>query len=243
MSDASNAAIRRCGQVPSRVDDALFVVFRSMVRAGLRLWFRLRVEGPAPPPGPCVFAANHSSFLDPLVLGAVLPQRLVYLMTEVVWRSRWLGWFYRWHRAIPLSVRGGNREALRAAREVLQNARSLGIFPEGGLSRDGLPMLGSPGAVALVLQGNVPIVPVGILGAYAALPPGALWPRPRRIVVRFGTPISPAELDALGQGDRRLRLREATALIMRRISQLTGLVAREDALLAFGGSANPPTAD
>jgi 1-acyl-sn-glycerol-3-phosphate acyltransferase len=233
--EASSAAIRRCGQCPPRLEDALFATFRVTFGTCLKLWFRLRAEGPPPPAGPFVLAANHASFLDPLVLGAVTRRRVVYLMTEVVWRSRGLGWFYRWNRAIPLSARGGNRDALRAAREVLQQGRALGIFPEGGLSRDGLPMLGNPGAVALVLQEKVPVVPVGIVGAHAAMPAGAAWPRPRRITVRFGAPISPEELAAAAT-DRRSRLRAATTLIMRRIAALTGQVAREDELLAMAGS-------
>ncbi|MBL8753199.1 MAG: 1-acyl-sn-glycerol-3-phosphate acyltransferase [Planctomycetes bacterium] len=227
-----DALFHRLSARPSRADDALFRTFHVVFGGCLRAWFRLRREGALPPPGPCVFAANHTSFLDPLVLGAVLPTRLVYLMTETVWRSRSLGWFYRWNRAIPLSARGGNRDALRAARAVLQQGRSLGIFPEGGLSRDGLPMLGNPGAVSIVLQENVPIVPVGIVGAHAAMPPGGGWPRPRRITVRLGTPILPVELDALGGGDRRSRLRLATTHIMRAIAALTGQAAREDVLAA-----------
>lgn len=215
---------------PSVWDDRLFAAFRCVFGGLLRAWFRLRVEGPPPPSGACVLAANHTSFVDPLVLGAVCRARIVYLMTEVHWRSRGLGWFYRWNRAIPVRVRGGNRDAMRAARAVLQQGRTLGIFPEGGISRDGLPMLGSPGAVSLVLQEGVPIVPVGIVGAFAAMPPGAIVPRPRRITIRFGAPIAPAELDALGGGDRRARLRAATAHIMRRIAALTGNVAREDQL-------------
>lgn len=220
---------------PSPPDERLFRVFRCLFGGLLRAWFRLRVEGPPPPDGPCVLAANHTSFVDPLVLGAVCRARIVYLMTEVHWRSRGLGWFYRWNRAIPVRVRGGNRDALRAARAVLQQGRTLGIFPEGGLSRDGLPMLGNPGAVSLVLHESVPVVPVGIVGAYAAMPPGAWFPRPRAITIRFGAPITPAELDALGGGDRRARLRLATAHIMRTIAALTGHVARED--LVGDGSA------
>ena len=215
---------------PPPWDDRLFAAFRITFGAVLRAWFRLRVEGPPPPRGPCVLAANHCSFVDPLVLGAVVRSRIVYLMTEVVWRSRGFGWFYRWNRTIPIRARGGNRDALRAARDVLQQGRVLGIFPEGGLSRDGLPMLGSPGAVSLVLQERVPIVPVGIVGAHAAMPPDASWPRPRRITVRFGEPLLATDLDALGGGDRRQRLQLATTAIMRRIAALTGHEAREDVL-------------
>ena len=196
----------------------------------MRLATRMRVEG-APPSGACVLAANHTSFLDPVLLGASCQRRVVFLMTEVIWRSPTFGWFYRWNRAIPLSTRGGNREALRAARSVLQQGRAVAIFPEGGISRDGLPMLGSPGAVSLVLNEGVPIVPVGIVGAGRVLPPGAAWPRFARVTVRFGEPITPAVLDELG-GDRRSRLRDATTLIMRRIAALTGHTAREDVLAA-----------
>jgi 1-acyl-sn-glycerol-3-phosphate acyltransferase len=217
---------------PGSLNDWLFWPFWSFCRFGLRLWFRLRVEGAPPPAGAYVLAANHTSFLDPIVLGASLRRRVVFLMTEVVWRSPRFGWFYRWNDAIPVSVRGRNRDAMRRARAVLQQGRVIGIFPEGGLSRDGEPMLGNPGAVSLVLNEGVPIVPVGIVGAAAALPPGASWPRPRRIVVRFGAPILPADLEALGASDRRSRLQSATRLIMARIAALTGHESREAVLAA-----------
>ena len=215
---------------PSAWNDRAFRAFRFSFGSVLRVWFRLRVEGSLPATGPCVVAANHTSLLDPIVLGAASRRRIVYLMTELMWRSPALGWFYRWNHAIPIGVRGGNRDAMRAARSVLQQGRVLGVFPEGGISRDGLPMLGNPGAVALVLQENVPIVPVGVVGTHAAMPYGATWPRPAAVTVRFGTPILAAELDRLGGGDRRARLREATALIMRRIAALTGTASREDEL-------------
>ena len=218
--------------LPGRFDAALFAAFKVAVGAGLWSWFRFRVEGPQPPRGACVFAANHTSYLDPLLLGAAAPTRLVYLMTEVVWRSPRMGWFYRWNQSIPLSVRGGNRQGLRDAREVLRQGRSIGIFPEGGISRDGLPMLGNPGAVSLVLHAGVPIVPVGIVGAHDAMPLGAGLPRRRPIVVRFGEPILPERIDQLGGGDRRDRLRLATLEIMRAIAALTGQSAREDVLAA-----------
>lgn len=227
--------VPRWSAPPGRWDDRLFTVFRWTFGSLLRAWFRLRVEGALPVHGPCVLAANHTSFVDPLVLGAATPRRIVYLMTEVVWRSRGLGWFYRWNRAIPLAVRGANRDALRAARAVLQQGRVLGIFPEGGLSRDGRPMLGGPGAVSLALQESVPIVPVGIRGAHAALPPGGRWPRPRRITVCFGAAIPPEALHALGGDDRRERLRAGTLLLMRSIAALSGHTAREDELQVAAG--------
>src|SRR5690606_24286044 len=87
---------------------------------------------------------------------------------------------------------------------------------------------GSPGAVALVINEGLPIVPVGILGASDVLPvSGGL--RFRRITIRYGKPITPDEIAALGS-DRKTRLTKATPLIMQRIAELTGQQAREDVL-------------
>ena len=224
---------RTLADPPGVLSNVLFWPFWWCVRVGMRLWFRLSIEGSPPETGAYVLAANHVSLIDPIVLGASVRRRIVYLMTEVVWRSPRFGWFYRWNRTIPVAVRGGNREALRVARAVLQQRRVVGIFPEGGLSRDGLPMLGSPGAVSLVLNEGIPIVPVAIIGAERVLPLGCVLPRPRRITVRFGEPILPAELDGLGKA-RRGRLQAATRLIMQRIASLAGHQSRESVLAAHG---------
>jgi len=220
----------RLAAPPGLLNSIAFWPFKWCLGLGMHLWFRLRVENRPRLEGAYVLAANHSSFLDPLLLGCSAPRRVTYMMTEVIWRSPVFGWFYRWNRTIPVAARGGNRDALRAARSVLQQGRVLGIFPEGGLSRDGGLLLGSPGAVSLVLNEAVPIVPVGILGAHLAFPVGAMWPRPHRVTVRFGRPIQPAELAALSPNDRKSRLQAATTLIMERIAELTGQSPREQEL-------------
>ena len=150
---------------PSLLNSATFWPFWLGVNVFGKLFFRVRVENRPKLEGGYVLAANHASYLDPLLLGSASRRRVTFLMTELVWRSPTMGWFYRWNRTIPLAARGGNRDAMRAARSVLQQGRVIGIFPEGGLSRDGRLMLGSPGAVSLVLNEEVPIVPVGICGA------------------------------------------------------------------------------
>ncbi len=209
------------------LDSAAFFVFRTVLGVILRLLFRIRVENRPRLDGACVLVANHTSFLDPLLLGAVVPRRIIFLMTVLHHRSPWFGWFYRFSRAIPVAARGGaNREALRVARLVLQRGEVLGVFPEGGIARDGLPMLGSPGAVSLVLAEDVPIVPVHIGGAHRAMPLGKL-PRPTKVTVRFGAPIRVAELTAGAEQDRRARLRVATRRIMDRIAELGGHESRE----------------
>jgi 1-acyl-sn-glycerol-3-phosphate acyltransferase len=213
-------------------NNASFAVFHWVVGTFLKLFFRIRIENAPRLPGAYVLAPNHSSYLDPIVLGAVSQRRISYLMTAVIHRSPWTGWFYRWNKAIPISVHGNNRDALRAARAILQQGRIIGIFPEGGISRDGGLLLGNPGAVSLVLQERVAVVPVGICGASDALPVGAGFPRRRPITIRFGAPVLPEELAAAG-GGRKDRLQAATRLIMERIAALTGRTAREAELEAL----------
>ena len=212
---------------------SVFYVVKLWVLVSLKLYFRVRVENRPKLAGGFVMVANHTSLLDPVIVGAVASgwtgtHRVIFMMSSMMARSRALGWFYRWNKIIPVEPQGGNKAALRAAHEVLDGGDVLGIFPEGGLSRDGQLMLGSPGAVSLGLAKNAPIVPVGIVGASRAFPPGAGFPKPAKIVVRFGTPIPVEEL--MAGGDRKQRLARATARIMKEIAALSGQTAREEQL-------------
>ncbi len=178
-----------------------------------------------------MIVANHASYLDPVVLSAVSRRRIVFLMNAIICRTPPLRWFFRWNRVIPVEPRGNNRDAMRRARAALAAGHVLGVFPEGGISRDGRLALGNPGAVAIALAGEVPVVPVGIIGASDALPPHRSLPRLRRVRVRFGAPLVPSALlagdDAHG---RKQRLRVATRRVMDAIAVLTEQESRESEL-------------
>ena len=208
-------------------------LFHKIVGAGVRWYFRMRVENPPRIRGPYVLCPNHTSYLDPILLSAACPRRIRYLMNAVVYRSPKTGWFFRWQRAVPLALVNGNRDALKVARETLRGGCPMGIFPEGGISRDGLPILGQPGAVSLVLSEQVPVIPVGIVGACDALPFDGSKVRRERVTVRFGEPILPEEFAAMG-GGRKERLAAATVRIMDGIAALTGHRSRESVLAEAG---------
>jgi 1-acyl-sn-glycerol-3-phosphate acyltransferase len=212
------------------LNDAAFRAFWLTVGSLLRLAFRLRVEGPPLPAGPCVIVANHVSFLDPLLLGAGSRRRIVFLMDAVIYRTPPLRWFYRWNRAIPVDPRGNNRQALRQARAALADGHVLGVFPEGGISRDGRLGRGNPGAVALALASEAPLVPVGILGTAEALPPHRRRLRLHPVRLRFGTPLPAEHLLAGGSGGRKQRLESATRQVMEEIAALVGQRSRESEL-------------
>ena len=79
--------------------------------------------------------------------------------------------------------------SFRHIAEVIRRGGLLGIFPEGGITRDGAMKPFRTGAAVLALQIGVPIVPIHIGGTFDALPRGANWPRFVPITLRIGEPI------------------------------------------------------
>jgi 1-acyl-sn-glycerol-3-phosphate acyltransferase len=107
---------------------------------------------------------------------------------------------------------GHDLAGARALLAALGQGRVVALAPEGRRSRDGrLGAIGLP-ISRLAVRAGVPVVPVGITGAYEALPPGARFPRPRPIVLRVGEPLyfertTPAE-------EAARRLHEAIAALL-----------------------------
>jgi 1-acyl-sn-glycerol-3-phosphate acyltransferase len=120
--------------------------------------------------------------------------------------------------AIPVENDPRDLGSLRRALGVLHDGAVLGIFPEGGRTSDGSLKPAKPGSALLALRAGVPLVPAGIVGAYAAYSRHRLVPLPRRITVRFGAPLA---FPAAWRGHAaREHLEEATALLMDRIGAL-----------------------
>ena len=96
----------------------------------LRIYFRLGSENRPTLEGAYMLAPNHTSYLDPILLGAVSFRRVTFMMTALHYRSPLMGWFYRWNKAIPVAVRKGNRKALRMAQEVRMGIVFKSLIPD-----------------------------------------------------------------------------------------------------------------
>jgi 1-acyl-sn-glycerol-3-phosphate acyltransferase len=158
-----------------------------------RVWLalaglRLRVDGLEHlPAGSCVLVANHSSYLDGVVMTAALPPRFSFVIKREATDMPVMGFLLRriGSEFVDRHSAGGRQ---RGARRVMQRAgqgHSLVFFPEGtfdsivGLKRFHI------GAFVAAARGGVPLVPAVILGARRLMPNGAIVPMPGTIRIEF----------------------------------------------------------
>lgn len=115
--------------------------------------------------------ANHYSFMDPLVVFVAVARKIHCIALRDLYRISWLRWFMRLNETFA----SGSSSA--KAIQLLTENRNVGLFPEGGVSRDGNLREFRRGAALLALRTGRPIVPCAILGTYAALPRHAKFPK------------------------------------------------------------------
>lgn len=110
--------------------------------------------------GPKIYTANHPSTLDPLIVTAVLKDRVSILLTYSVFNIPIIGYLLKKSGHIPV-VDNQGKYAYQQALLKLRSGQSILIFPEGKLSDGQLKSIFS-GAVRLAIETGVPIVPIGI---------------------------------------------------------------------------------
>lgn len=139
----------------------------------MTLGFSLRTEGSGhvPRQGPALLLANHQSFIDPILVGLAVRRHAVFLARQSLFRHRWLAWLMRSLHAVPVNQEGFARKGLETILQQLQAGRVVGIFPEGERTRDEQMSPFRAGIHLLIKRLAMPIVPIGIAGAYDA------WPR------------------------------------------------------------------
>ncbi len=208
----------------------VFRVLRVTVIPFLWLLARTVREGTAniPREGGFVMTPNHTSNIDPLIMGAAVYQsgRSPHFLGKAsLWKVPIAGPLLRATRQIPV-YRGrvtAENDPLRAATQALAEGRGIIVYPEGTLTRDPdtWPMRGKTGAVRLALATGVPLIPAAHWGTERLLPRYARWLHtiPRvTITVRYGEPV---DLSAFaGKPLDSATLAEATDVVMVAITEL-----------------------
>lgn len=191
------------------------------------------------PDGPCIVAANHSSFLDgPLLALAYAKAKLrpLHMIAYEEPFNHWLmGWVLRCGGAIPF--KRGNRASqgrmLSTAIGWLKAGEAVGIFPEGHINQNARLNRPRAGAALLALETGAPIIPAAIIGSSETLPLGSNIPRPlRKVHICFGpeVPLMQKELEysRLARPERRRMADNVGYRIMTAIGLLSGRKSRDE---------------
>lgn len=203
-TELRSAARRGSEATPRPRQLGLRHLIRVLVALLVRGLYRVRVEGELPAAGPAIVVANHASYVDSLVLAA----HCAYPMRFAYWsgfdRVFFVGWLFRVMGGIPIGPRSSDPAVYDAAMaEIERSLRAgevIGIFPEGKLSPDGGLGEFRPGIERIVERCPVPVTPVGLRGLYASLLSKSRgrrhWAWRRRVEVRVGEPLAPADTSA-----------------------------------------------
>ena len=149
-------------------------LLRFMARVKLRLIFRLfyraRISGieNLPRQGAYILAPNHISYLDALLIHALVPRRvskrLFSMATAGIFdRFPFTQISYR-ARVIKTGTVETTAQSLHYAEQVLRRGYPLILFPEGKRSINGKVDEPKSGAALLALKCGVPLVPVHVRG-------------------------------------------------------------------------------
>lgn len=137
-----------------------------------------------PKKGGCIFASNHESNLDPMILPVASPRQMRFMAKESLFKGI-LGVIIRLGGGFPVRRGSADRKALSQFIEELKKGYPVLIFPQG--TRGGTRI--QPGVGFIAVNSGAPVVPIYIEGSDKALPPGARFPKRSPVRVYFGKPF------------------------------------------------------
>ena len=154
-----------------------------------KIYFRRRVihREKLAVPGGCLIVANHTSFIDPPMIGSAFPEEIHYMARKTLFSNRVAEWIYLNANAIPLDQSRPELGTIRRILRLVKEGEKVLIFPEGERTTDGqLKEKGAPGIGMLIAKSKKPVLPVRLFGAFEAFPRGAKIPRPGRLTLVVG---------------------------------------------------------
>jgi len=169
--------------------------------------YRIQRQGAEriPEQGAALIVSNHVSFVDALVLMAISPRPIRFVMDRSIFATPVLSWLFRQVKAIPIASYKDDPElvesAFRRVAEELRDGQLVCIFPEGRITDSGVILPFRPGLMRILESNPVPVIPValqGLWGSFFSRKGGPAMTKPlrrgvfSRIGVSVGEPVQPA---------------------------------------------------
>jgi 1-acyl-sn-glycerol-3-phosphate acyltransferase len=163
------------------------------------------------PATPCIVVANHTSYIDGLVMTAVLPARFSFVVKKEMSTVPVANWLLR-RIGSEFVERFDRRKGAVDARRVFRAAergQALAFFPEGTFSRQPGLLRFHTGAFTTAARMGWAVVPAVIRGAREIMPAHRLLPAPGAITVDFIDVLEPNGSDRSAANHLRDRCRAA----------------------------------
>ncbi len=179
------------------ITEILWFGFSRLVQIFALDRFQMHVAGveKIPRQGPFILSSNHQSYLDPAMLGCVLPwpvfRNTFSLGTSEIFGSGFMRLLARALRVVVLDPDANLVPAMKAGAFGLRRGRVLILYPEGERTIDGTPRIFKKGAAILSIHLQAPIVPVAIDGFFDAWPRGKSFQGFKPLKMQIGDPIFP----------------------------------------------------
>jgi 1-acyl-sn-glycerol-3-phosphate acyltransferase len=174
--------------------------------------YRIRKQGEQriPDKGPALIVSNHVSFVDALVLMAISPRPIRFVMDRTIFKMPVLSWLFRQVKAIPIASFKDDPAMVECAfarvSEALRDGQLVCIFPEGRITDSGAILPFRRGVTRVLEKDPVPVVPValqGLWGSFFSRKGGPAMSKPLRrgafskIGVNVGLPVAAADANPL----------------------------------------------
>lgn len=180
---------------------------------------RLEVIGTYPTDQAYIYMANHASFIDQFVLGAIMKDKFTAVIAEK--QAKYFFWGAILKRFRVVFIRRRDRAAalaaIKQAEERLKQGFQVGFMPEGTRTLDGKLGRLKKGGFHMALNTGAPILPIGIEGAFRFKPKKRLLLRPGPVIVRIGEPIT-------AERYRQMNMEEVMDEVRRQLLVLSGEV-------------------
>ncbi|MCG9693325.1 MFS transporter [Vibrio sp. Isolate22] len=156
-----------------------------------------------PENGGALIVCNHVSYMDALLLSAVCPRLIRFVMEEDYAKLPPLRRFLKRAGVIPISStnRRSIRNAFNEVEQALHEGHIVCIFPEGKLTSDGEVAEFMRGMELIIRRSPVPVIPMALKGLWGSYfsrykgrackgLPTRFW---TKLEIEAGEPISPAD--------------------------------------------------
>lgn len=169
---------------------ALFQAFAVYIMSYpfLKLVYNIKREGTEniPKGGKYIYAGNHVSMFDPLMVSFAVCKPIVYMAKKELFEEKKLGWWIKRLGAFAVNRQKPEIATFKTVKEVFKTDWPLGIFPQGGIKNNKKIENIERGFAVIAKHAHADIIPVSIRGFEGY----TKKPFSQNIVIKIGQPIS-----------------------------------------------------